>query len=78
MIHVGDNDFVALAERLSDRKTYQPNEGSGVHPERNFAGVARVQEIGDAFARVCNRRVNLLALRVAAAALNVAFEKMVG
>ena len=73
VIHVGNNNFVALTESLSDRKTNQANEGGGVHSERNFAGVACIQEIGDALARVCNCRVNLLALRIAAAALNVAF-----
>ena len=76
VIHVGDNNFVSLAECLSDRETYEPNKGSRVHPKRYFAGVARVQEIGDAFAGMCNRRVNLLALRIAPAALNVAFEQM--
>ena len=76
VIHVGDNNFVALTERLSDRETYETNKRGRVHPKRDFAGVARVQKIGDAFAGVRNCRVHLLAFRIAAAALDVAFEQM--
>src|SRR5580658_1454879 len=77
MIHVRDDDFIALAESLSNRQTYQANKRRGVHTKRDFARIARVQEIGDTFASVCNRRVHLLAFRVTAAPLNVAFEQMV-
>jgi hypothetical protein len=77
MVHVGHNDFVALAERLSKRETYQANERGGVHPKRNFAGITRVQEIRDTLARAGNRRINFLAFRVAPTALDVAIEEMV-
>jgi hypothetical protein len=77
MIHVGHNDFVALAERLSNRETYQANERGGVHPKCNLAGITRVQEIRDTLARAGNRRIDFLALRVAPTALDVAIEEMV-
>ena len=76
VIHVRNNNFVALTKRLSNRETYETNKRCRVHPKRDFAGVARVQEIGDAFASVRNCRVNLLAFCVASAALDVAFEQM--
>jgi len=77
MIHIGHNNFVALAESLSKRETYQAHERGGVHPKRNFVGITRVQEIRDTLARAGDRRIDFLAFRVAPTALDVAIKEMV-
>jgi hypothetical protein len=61
---------------LSDRETDQTDERSSVHTKSDFAGIARVQEIGDALARTSNRRVDFLAFQVTPTALDVTLEEM--
>ena len=50
VVHIGHDNLVPLVERLSDRQTHQPNEGSGVHAKRDFARIARIHQISDAVA----------------------------
>ena len=76
VVHIGDNDLVPLAERLSDRQTHQPNEGCSVHAKRNFACVARVHEISDTVSGAQNHLIDFTALGVASPSLHIALEQM--
>ena len=76
VIHIGYDNLVPLTERLSDRQTHQPNEGSGVHAKSDFARIASVHKISDALPCARNRRVHFTAFGVAPASLHIALEEM--
>jgi hypothetical protein len=76
MIHIGDNDLVSRAERLSKRDAYQADKGSRIHTKSDFARVSSVQKVGNTLAGSSDRSVHFLAFRIAAASLNVALEEV--
>jgi hypothetical protein len=76
MIHIGDNELVSRAERLSKRDAYQPDKGSSIHAKSDFARVSSVQKVGNALAGSSDPGVHFPALRIATASLNVTLEEM--
>ena len=76
VVHIGYDNLVPLAERLSDRQTHQTNERSGVHAKRDFAGIACVHQISHTLPCAQNRRVDFATLGVASPSLHVALEEM--
>ena len=78
VVHVGDDDLVTLAEHLADAEADQADERGRVHAEADLGRVARVDQQRDAFARIGNRLVDLDAVAVAAAALDVVVDQMAG
>jgi hypothetical protein len=76
VIEVGHDDLIALAQGLADRQADQPDERSRVHPERNFAGIAGIDQGADADARPRDGLIHRDALRIASAPLHHAFEQV--
>ena len=77
MIEVGDDDLVARAERLTDRKAYQSYEGSGIQAESDLLGPPRVHQRRHRATRTRDRGVHRETLRIAAAALHVVIHQVV-
>ena len=78
VIHVGDDDFVALAEHLGDAEAHQPDEGGGIEPEGNFLRPVGIDEQADAFARLLEIAVDPLAVLVFRHALDIEIDEMIG
>ena len=78
VVHVGDDDLVALAEHLADAEADQPDERGGVHAEADFGRAVGIDQQRHALARLGDRLVDLDAAAVAAAALDIVVDEMVG
>ena len=76
VVHVGQYDFVANAERLPNRFADESNERRRVHPEGNFTWIARVQEISNTLPSSRDRSVDFLALCIPPASLHVAIQQV--
>src|SRR5580704_12116360 len=76
MVHIGDNDFVSLSERLPDRQADNTNERCRIHAEGDFVRTSGIHECSHTQSRSCDRRIDFLAFGVTASALNIAFEQM--
>jgi len=50
VIHIGDDDFVALAEQLGNAEADKPNERGGVQADGDFFRVIGVDALGNALA----------------------------
>ena len=78
VVHVGDDDLVAFAEHLADAEADQADERRRVHAEADLGRAARIDEQRHAFARIGDRLVDLDALAVAAAALDIVVDEVAG
>ena len=78
VIHVGDDDLVAFLKHLADAEADQPDERGGVHAETDFRRAVGVDQQRHAFARIGDRLVDGDAAAVAAAALHIVRDQMVG
>ena len=78
VVHVGNDDLVALAKRLADAEADEADERGRVHAETDFGGALRVDQDRDALARIRDRLVDRPAFRVAPAPLDVVVDEMVG
>ena len=78
VVHVGDDDLVAFRQHLADAEADQADEGGGIHTEADFLRPISVDQQGDAFARLRHRLVDLYAASIAAAALHIVADEMVG
>jgi hypothetical protein len=77
VVEVGDDDLVAvLGERLADREADEPDEGGGVHAQAHLPRVVGAQEGRDLGPRLRHHAIDLDALGVAAAALDVVLHQM--
>ena len=77
VIHVGDDDLVARrGDGLADGQADQAHEGGSVHAEGHLIGVIAAQEGGDLAPCLGNYAIDLDALGVAAAALNVEVQQV--
>ena len=78
VVHVGDDDLVALAEHLADAEADQADERGGVHAEADFRRAVGVDQQRDALARLGDRLVDRDAAAIAAAALHIVGDQMMG
>ena len=53
VIEVGDDDLVALAERLAHGQADQADEGGRIHAEGDLVRIARIDQGGDAGSCPC-------------------------
>ena len=77
MIHVGDDDLVALLQHLADAEANETDERGRIHAEADFLRIAGVDEQCHALAGIGNDLVHLDTATVARAALNVEIDQMV-
>ena len=78
MIQVRDDDLGAVADGLSERQAYQAQERRGIHAEGDFVGSGGVEKHGDTLARRGDGGIDGLALGIAAAALHIVRDQVVG
>ncbi len=78
VVHVGDDDLVAFAKHLADAEADQADERRGVHAEADLGRILGIDEQRHAFACFGDRLVDLDAAAIAAAALHIVRDQMVG
>jgi hypothetical protein len=78
VIQIGDDDFVAVRlNRPSEREADHADERRGIHAEGHFRRIGRVQPGGDFLTCRGDDPIDLAALFIAPAALNVCVEQVV-
>ena len=83
VVHVGDDDLVTpsirvIGKHLADAEADQADERGGVHAEADFGRAVGVDQERHAFARFGDRLVDGDASAIAAAALDIVPDQMVG
>ena len=78
VVHVGDDDLAARRQHLADAEADEADERGGVHAEADFGRVTGVDQQRHAFARIGDCLVDGDAAGIAAAALHVVGNEMVG
>src|SRR5262249_29416173 len=77
VVKIGHDDFTTIAQRLANGNADQPHKRRGVHAERDFMGLHRIDQQSDTAEGLGYRLVHFLRVPVSPASLNIAMEKMV-
>src|ERR1700683_3463088 len=76
MIHIRDDDLIALFQVLPDGEAHDTDEGSCVHAEGDFVRISGIEKKCHVVAGARNRCIDFLAPRVPTTALHVSLEQV--